>query len=87
MIFLFLGHRGPNIYRYFLELVEIYDPVFKIEMPFAPTIICTTSVDDIERLMRSTVDNPVRFGFESLKYVRDNAPGNFFNKKAGLLPE
>ena len=43
--------------------------------------------DDVEVLYKTTVNDPIRVGFQSLKHVRDNHPTNFFQKKAGLLPE
>ena len=66
---------------------KTYGPIVKLKMPLLPHIVASLNPDDMETFLKSTRNNPIRTAFASLKVVRDNAPNNYFNKKAGLLPE
>ena len=66
---------------------EEYGPIFKLTVPMAPTIVGSLNPDDIETILKTTMHNPIREAFRSLKMIRDDAPNNYFDKKSGLLPE
>lgn len=69
------------------DYFKTYGPIVKSELPGMPRLVASSNPDDIETFLKSTANNPIRSAFISLKTVRDNAPNNYFNKKAGLLPE
>ena len=82
-----LDYNTEDAYKVWESLFENYGDLVKLEVPMAPLIVGTLTPDHVETFMKSTLDNPIREAFQSLKYVRDSNPDNFFNKKAGLLPE
>ena len=69
------------------DLFAEYGNFVRLTVPGMPAFVATTNPDHVETYMKSTLQNPVRLAFKSLKAVRDSAPNNYFNKKAGLLPE
>lgn len=68
-------------------LFKKYGPIMKLAVPFQPVMVISVNPDDLQTIFRSTMHNPTRDAFEALKQIRDNAPNNYFNKNAGLLPE
>ena len=74
-------------YKIWEDLFAEFGNMVRLRVPGAPPIVGTTNPDHVETFMKSTLQNPIREGFRSLKAVRDAAPNNYFNKKAGLLPE
>ncbi|KAB7496853.1 putative cytochrome, mitochondrial [Armadillidium nasatum] len=68
-------------------LTKTYGPVFRVQLVDEPDMVIITSADDIEKLYRITMNEPIRKGFFSLKKIRDEAVDNFFEKKAGILTE
>ncbi|KAB7496850.1 Cytochrome P450 11B2, mitochondrial, partial [Armadillidium nasatum] len=69
------------------ELKNIYGPTFRIKLIGEPDMIVITNPNDIEKLYRITMNEPVRSTFFSLKKIRDEAVDNFFEKKSGILSE
>ena len=64
-----------------------YGPIVKLKLPASPAMVASLNPDDVETFLKSTINNPIRAKFRSLKKVRDNAANNYFDKKTGLLPE
>ena len=75
------------IHRYWSELAKKYGEVFKLEVPGVGPIVVTTNPDHVEKMYKSTMNDPIRDGFHSLKNVRMKHSDNFFEGKGGLLVE
>lgn len=75
------------IHKLLLDFTKKYGPVMRMENPQFPPAVVVTDPNYIETMVRATMDNPLRFGFFSLKKIRYEAIDNFFEGKAGLLIE
>ncbi|XP_018020647.1 probable cytochrome P450 49a1 [Hyalella azteca] len=87
---LFFTHKDfdlNNVQKFWESITREYGGIVKLKVFGAPTMVVTTSPDDVEILYKSTMEDPRRIGFECLKAVRDHNKDNFFNKKTGLLTE
>ena len=85
---LVLGYKGPETYKYMVDLLERFGSPIKMEFPGPmPLMVLADDAVSIETLCRSTLENPIRLGFYGLKHVRRSHPENFFQNRTGLLPE
>ncbi|RXG58229.1 putative cytochrome P450 49a1 [Armadillidium vulgare] len=82
--FAFESKEANNLFR---DLKKVYGPTFKIKLAGEPDIVSISNPEDIEKLYRITMNEPVRKGFESVKKIRHEAVDNFFEKKSGILSE
>ncbi|KAK8744763.1 hypothetical protein OTU49_000603, partial [Cherax quadricarinatus] len=78
---------SSKIHLYFQKLFEDYGPIVKFVAPFTPPMICIANPYDAETVIRATMDNPIRDGFESFKKIRQEAVDNYFENKTGILTE
>ncbi|XP_076029128.1 putative cytochrome P450 12c1, mitochondrial [Oratosquilla oratoria] len=76
-----------KIHKFWASLVREYGPIIRVDLPRTPPLVYCTSLDDVETIMRTTLANPQRGVFSSLKKVRDEAEGIFSDGKTGLLTE
>ncbi|KAK8744757.1 hypothetical protein OTU49_000599, partial [Cherax quadricarinatus] len=77
--------NAPHLYL--LKMMKTYGPIFKFVLPFMPPAVVVANPYDTEALVRATMNNPVRDGFESYKKIRRDAADNYFENKTGLLTE
>ena len=56
-------------------------------MPGLPVMVGSLDPADLEVIMKSTLHNPLREGFHSLKKIRTEEPTGFFDNKSGILIE
>lgn len=75
------------LHKLWLQLTDEYGPIIKIISIGVPPFVLLTNPDDCELVVHATMDNPLREALGSLKKVRYEAADNYFEKKAGLLPE
>ncbi|KAB7496851.1 hypothetical protein Anas_04701 [Armadillidium nasatum] len=73
--------------NFFRDLKRVYGPTFKIKLTGEPDMVSISNPEDIEKLYRITMNEPVRKGFESIKKIRYEAVDNFFEKKSGILSD
>lgn len=75
------------IHKMFVDLAKKYGPIVRLENPQYSPMVMVTDPSHIEAMIRGTMDNPLRYGFFSLKKIRYEAIDNYFEGKAGLLIE
>uniref|UniRef100_A0A6A7FWF6 Cytochrome P450 49a1 n=2 Tax=Hirondellea gigas TaxID=1518452 RepID=A0A6A7FWF6_9CRUS len=68
-------------------MMSQYGPLVRLSVPGAPVVVATSNADHVRQVMTATLHDPRRHFFLSLKKVRDETPGNYFQGRAGLLPE
>ncbi|XP_045611065.1 probable cytochrome P450 49a1 [Procambarus clarkii] len=76
-----------KIHIYFQKMVEKYGPIVKLSQPFMPPMVLVSRPDDVETVIRATMDNPIRDGFTSFQKIREEAVNNYFENKTGILTE
>ncbi|MPC09214.1 putative cytochrome P450 301a1, mitochondrial [Portunus trituberculatus] len=87
-LFIFgMTYPMKSIHKMFLDLSKKYGPIVRLENPQFPPAVMVTDPINIEAMIRITMDNPLRYGFFSLKKIRYEAIDNYFEKKGGLLVE
>ena len=80
-----MNHR--TFHKTWANIARDYGPVVRLALPGMGNLVLLTNPDDCELVIRSTMDNPVRPGFDSLRKIRHEAPDDYFEQKADLLPE
>nr|XP_045594008.1 probable cytochrome P450 49a1 [Procambarus clarkii] len=75
------------LHKVWIDMVKQYGPILKLQQPGIDDLVGLTNPADCEIVMRSTINNPVRIGFESIKKIRDETIDNYFEKKSGILVE
>lgn len=81
------AYPAKFIHKVFLDLSKKYGPLVRLENPQFPPAIMVTDPKYSEAMIRATMDNPLRYGFFSLKKIRYEAIDNYFERKGGLLVE
>ncbi|KAK8744768.1 hypothetical protein OTU49_000603, partial [Cherax quadricarinatus] len=79
--------NSSNVHLYFKKMIEDYGPIVKFIAPFTPSTVLIANPYDAETLIRATMDNPLRDGFDSFKKIRKDAVDNYFENKTGILTE
>ena len=85
---LYISDFEPSqVHVFWKNLFQKYGPIVKMTIPGMPVFVVSLNPDDLEVVMKSTMHNPVRDVFHSLKKIRTEEPNNFFNQKSGILVE
>lgn len=75
------------MHKFWEMLISRYDPIVRVVNPGFPPLVAVMGPDECEKLIRHTMDNPIRPTFASLKKVREQAVDDYFQKKGGILIE
>ncbi|XP_063612677.1 probable cytochrome P450 49a1 [Penaeus indicus] len=78
---------NKQIHKFWEKMIKEYGPIVRMITPGMPSLVGLMNPDDCETVFRTTMENPVRHGFLSLKKIRDDEVNGYFEKKSGLLPE
>lgn len=79
---------SPNKIHKLLEgLIQKHGPMVRLETPQFPPAVLVINPDHIKAMIRATMDNPVRYGFLSLKKIRLEMEDDYFEGKTGVLSE
>ncbi|RXG58231.1 cytochrome P450 4c3 [Armadillidium vulgare] len=80
--FMFDSKEAMNFWS---GLTNTYGPVFRVQLVGEPDMVIITSADDIEKLYRITMNEPIRKGFFSLKKIETNQIAEL-HRKHGEMP-
>lgn len=72
---------------FFEKMFKRYGNLVKLSMPTMPDLLLMKNPDDVEALLKQTLDHPMRPPLETLKTVRKNNARNYFGEKGGILAE
>ncbi len=72
---------------YWKKMCKKHGRIFHMKIPGNPHLVAIEDADEIQKVYRVTMEEPIRDGFHSLKKIRDEAVDNYFEKKGGLLTE
>ncbi|CAL4063549.1 unnamed protein product, partial [Meganyctiphanes norvegica] len=77
-----------RIHLFWNDCVKQYGPIFQLRVPGSPTLNFISSIEDIEKMYKTTFDNPLRPIADSFKVANQRCPSKFYKEgEYGLLNE
>ncbi|XP_071539347.1 probable cytochrome P450 301a1, mitochondrial [Panulirus ornatus] len=82
-----LSKDRDAVLKMWMNMIEHYGPIIHLKQPGIGQFVTLVRPEDIETVMLSTMEDPIRYGLEVIQKIRKTAPGNYFEKKCGIVTE
>lgn len=66
-------------------MFQEYGPIVRLVIPFLGPMVAIVTGDDCKNLNRAVMDNPQRPPLGSIKKIREESGGDFFDNGGGFL--